>query len=352
MAEITVRAVDSALAMEEIQKRLGDDALIISTTKKDGQIEIVATDEDIAGGKKLKDPLILDTAYRADNFSTVFKKNLENLNVGRKDELNNHYLLDFARKSDSITHELQELKSFVLNNYSANKPAYDTKEKLRFIGFNKTFFQYMPELATNISEEAAVTKIAKQFVNGKCRNFDSSEIYIITGEKNSGKSVFCQKFFKFMEVTYDDRVFIKPIHQNEKKLIHTLSQVKKNNENNRNEVLIIEASNEPSDLGVLVAKIEEKHPNIKISIIETIATGNSFEKLTKNFKSRGLKNEYIAFTKLDLCDISIPEIAAVLENSKKCMFFSGIDKINDGLYFAKVDQIKSHLFNKLNKEVE
>ena len=74
MAEITVRAVDSALAMEEIQKRLGDDALIISTTKKDGQIEIVATDEDISGVKKLKDPLILDTAYRTDNFSTVFKK--------------------------------------------------------------------------------------------------------------------------------------------------------------------------------------------------------------------------------------------------------------------------------------
>ena len=102
----------------------------------------------------------------------------------------------------------------------------------------------------------------------------------------------------------------------------------------------------------MIAKIEEKYLNAKISIIETIATGNSYEKLTKNFNSKGFKNEYIAFTKLDLCDISIPEIAAVLEVSKKCMFFSGIDKINDGLYFAKVDQIKAHLLNKLNKEVE
>ena len=102
----------------------------------------------------------------------------------------------------------------------------------------------------------------------------------------------------------------------------------------------------------MIAKIEEKYPNVKISIIETIATGNSYEKLTKNLKSKGFKNDYIAFTKLDLCDISIPEIAAILENSKKCMFFSGIDKINDGLYFAKVDQIKSHLLNKLNREVE
>ena len=33
MAEITVRAIDSALAMEEIQKRLGDEALIISTKR-------------------------------------------------------------------------------------------------------------------------------------------------------------------------------------------------------------------------------------------------------------------------------------------------------------------------------
>ena len=146
MAEITVRAVDSALAMEEIQKRLGDDALIISTTKKDGQIEIVATDEDISGVKKLKDPLILDTAYRTDNFSTVFKKNLEHLNVGSRDELNNHYLSDFAKKSDSITSELQELKSFVLNNYSANKPAYDTKEKLRFIGFSEEVYKIIPNL--------------------------------------------------------------------------------------------------------------------------------------------------------------------------------------------------------------
>ena len=74
MAEITVRAVDSALAMEEIQKRLGDDALIISTTKKDGQIEIVATDQDIAGVKKLKDPLILDTATELITFQLFSRK--------------------------------------------------------------------------------------------------------------------------------------------------------------------------------------------------------------------------------------------------------------------------------------
>ena len=43
MTEITVRAADSSLAMEEIQKKLGDNAFIISTRKTGGHIEIVAT---------------------------------------------------------------------------------------------------------------------------------------------------------------------------------------------------------------------------------------------------------------------------------------------------------------------
>ena len=63
MTEITVRAADSSLAMEEIQKKLGDDAFIISTRKTGGQIEIVATDEDLSSVKKEK-PILLTDDYR------------------------------------------------------------------------------------------------------------------------------------------------------------------------------------------------------------------------------------------------------------------------------------------------
>ena len=74
MAEITVRAIDSALAMEEVQKRLGDDALIISTQRIDGQIEITATDEEVVKPNKETKPLILGDIYRQDNFSAVLNR--------------------------------------------------------------------------------------------------------------------------------------------------------------------------------------------------------------------------------------------------------------------------------------
>ena len=61
MVEIKVQASDSAAAMEEVEKRLGSDALIVSTTKVDGKIEIIATNDDPAKYQKLSEPLILDS---------------------------------------------------------------------------------------------------------------------------------------------------------------------------------------------------------------------------------------------------------------------------------------------------
>ena len=45
MAKIKVKAPDSATAMEEVIRRLGVDALIVSTKSVDGQIEMIATDD-------------------------------------------------------------------------------------------------------------------------------------------------------------------------------------------------------------------------------------------------------------------------------------------------------------------
>lgn len=49
---ITIRAADSALAMEEVVRQLGPDALILSTSRKDGQFEIVAMVEEFSDAEQ------------------------------------------------------------------------------------------------------------------------------------------------------------------------------------------------------------------------------------------------------------------------------------------------------------
>lgn len=43
MASLTIRAADAALALDEVQRRLGPDAMILSTHRKDGLVEVTAT---------------------------------------------------------------------------------------------------------------------------------------------------------------------------------------------------------------------------------------------------------------------------------------------------------------------
>ena len=54
MTTITVTAADTAQAMDKIVERLGDDALILETVKRNGRIEMIATDS--VEGAEAKDP--------------------------------------------------------------------------------------------------------------------------------------------------------------------------------------------------------------------------------------------------------------------------------------------------------
>ena len=42
----------------------------------------------------------------------------------------------------------------------------------------------------------------------------------------------------------------------------------------------------------------------------------------------------------------------MIELDNKCMFFSGIDKVDDVAYNSKVDQIEAYLLKKLKEEIE
>ena len=66
---------------------------------------------------------------------------------------------------------------------------------------------------------------------------------------------------------------------------------------------------------------------------------------------RQLENEYLALTKLDLCDLSILEIAAFVELNHKCMFFSGVPSSDEGLYFAKVGQTAEHILQTIENRI-
>ena len=353
MAEITVRAIDSALAMEEVQKRLGDDALIISTQRIDGQIEITATDEEVVKPNKETKPLILGDIYRQDNFSAVLNRKVGEVRNSMDLNTPGDLYPEVTNRIEKISEELSELRLLV-ENYDKEPVEFGTLDKLRVIGFRPSALNIFDDLFNETEMGVAVRKLAKAFVNGKCNHFESSDIFIITGAKGSGKSTFADKFISLQKKNNQNKEYIAFSDQNKRKLmaaVKNLNLSKDKNDSSKQQALIIDTSNQEIDLNLILIDLCKANPEAKISVIHTVPVGSSYERLKKEFKINLSEKQYWAFTKLDLYDLSVGEIAAMIELENKCMFFSGMDKVEDGAYYSKVDQIEAYLLKKLKEEI-
>ena len=354
MAEITVRAIDSALAMEEVQKRLGDDALIISTQRIDGQIEITATDEQVEKAEKESKPLILGDIYRQDKFSSVLNRKVGEAEAGQYPKSSDELYSAMTNKIEKISKELSGLKLLIDNYNDSEAVEFGTIDKLRLIGFMPTTINIFNDLSNETEVGVAVRKLAIAFVNGKCRHFDESDIFVITGQKGSGKSTFSKKFVSLQQDINTGTEYLSFSDQDKRKLLTAVKSLNLSHDKDnapKRKALIIDTSNQENDLNLLMIDLSKANPEAKISIIQTVPVGSSYERLKKDYKIKSPEKHYWAFTKLDTCDLSVAEISAMIELDNKCMFFSGMDKVKDGAYYSKVDQIEAYLLKKIKEEI-
>ena len=354
MVEIKVQAADSASAMEEVEKRLGSDALIVSTTKVDGKIEITATNDEPLKYQKNSDPLILGSDYRVSNFSDILAPKVQEAE-GKETESNSIFDNLAVNKSiQSIKAELVKLEKL---SSAAVQPESSTLKRnasdlFQLAGVTKNVCDLLNKNTDEKNVEQFAKTLSKTFVHGKCPNFENSQIFLIIGSPSSGKSVFLKKFMTLMNTNEEisDCVNIKCHDQ---KLIadKICSWASKNavEQNEKRRVAVSELNNSVN-LDKALLEIYKYNPELKISVINACEVGKSYHYLKSNFLARKFDNEYLAITKLDLCDLSLGEISAFVELNHKCMFFSGIETEKDGLFFAQVDKVMSHILQTVGSE--
>ena len=344
MVEITVKAVDSASAMEEIEKRLGADAMIVSTNRIDGQIEIVATNDDPSKYKKTPEPLVLDQNYKIKGFSDLLNSKLSADDKPLKSEGYEQHV-QIAETAENIKAEIDKLVEFSSSSKVVEPNNTSAHEYFKMSGIKGSLLDNSDHLGSNPSIKDVSKILAKSFINGKCDNFESSSIYIITGNAGAGKTLFSKKLQTLFETQIDAKsctVF------EEFKVKKSLTEIKNWFSENKSKIvdkkqvgiIVLSNSENIDDFMLNLSKLDSA---IKTSILNLMPVGNSYEYLIKNMPQRRLENEYLALTKLDLCDLSILEIAAFIELEHKCMFFSGVPSPEEGLYFAKVGQTADHI---------
>ena len=346
MAEIKVKALDSAAAMEEVVKRLGVDALIVSTRKIDGQIEIVATNHD-------PNSAIFDVEVNNKStvsFSDVLKTKMNEPTNSVEIEAEKHR--SGFEVIQNIQNELITLNKLFQEPLSDSSKGDTDYAVLRMAGLSGKISKTIKNFDVNGTVSEISKTVAKRFVKGQSDIFDNSEIYFIAGLEKSGKSVFCEKYKNSLErdapgtkVNYFKNV----TGASDYNKVATWLQKNRDAKHTSSKKCIVEI-NDLTQLETQLYRFQKAYPDINFCLVNIVEVGHSYEFIINNVRSAQLENEFMAITKLDTCDISLQEICALIEMGHRCSFFSGMVNTNEGLYYSRVDQLVSHIVSIAEKQ--
>ena len=401
MPELTIRAADSSLAMDEIERKLGPDALILSTEKRDGLIEIVATNEpdqiasaSIASAEKLKlrlnrednetvegkiksaaekSKLRIEAEELDNDKSTVVKTNFSDALAAEISTINephagNSEQQDITQDPNGLMPSFQKIVNeleFIVKTTSeltAAKPSQLSDEnKLRILGFSSSVVNVLTQ---NEPEKSDINDFAKSFsrgiVNGKSHHFEESDMIIVVGEAGAGVTTLVKKLEKFLPKA-EPKNKLKVLQSDfsegaqailkSKTATNVTSLFRKSSDNSSENVkLLVEFDGQPEALPKHLYKIAEVDPNLKVSVVYALEVGKSYHHVADLMRKFDMPDVYVALTKMDLFEVSTAELSAISDANRKILFFSGLKIIEDGLDFAKVAVMESFLTNLIDNE--
>ena len=390
MPELKFSAADTSLAMEEVQRKLGPDALILSTERRDGLIEIVATNdpekveeagrqasEKIRARKEAK----LDSAVEGGSVSQEFSKIIdvetakyeeviapndmdvspdiiENLTEMKQQVFSKS---DLVPEFNRISAELQLLidSAVTLGTEQGNSPT--TASKVKGLGFSrKTINKLFKEADVSIEMSDFIKKFTRKIVNGKDKVFDASQIILVCGPEQAGKTVLTNKLSQFLPPLTDgqpNRMIFDPLSGDLVSMFDTgvdagiTSLFRKRQDVNLSEDrLIIDYEGSLDVLDAVLFKLKALKEKPTVSVVYALEVGKSYNAVQKLFEMPEIPNFFIALTKMDLLEVSVSELSAIFDLDKKIQFFSGLKTFEDGLDFAKVSVMEDFLTNLVKQE--
>ena len=391
MTQHKVISEDSLSAMDEISKVLGKDAVILKTTKVNGKIEILASNniEDIASSNAKK------IVKQKSNFSHLFSnhnleqkiqnrkvnnildekklnqnEHLENVVQTNIEDLNAKYV-DVKMFSQFTTRIEKLLKNMVVSDidelYRSNNKSL-TIELLKK-GFSKNIISEFQE--QNLNKEDIDVELlfyhylAKKLVLPYKDQIVDSEIIFINGPSGSGKTTLCSKIAshildnKFVANEKDKLSIVNfaPKSSNNSELVNfgrllnlnvsSISSIediiKCVNTKDDNKKLIIDVSQEIINTSGYIQYLEKLTLNKKCSNLIALPAStnkNMIESIIRFYRDTF---PVIGLTKLDEANINAEELSILGELNCKIGIVSGSRSIIGSIAFAKREVLAQYM---------
>ena len=345
MTVLTVKAQDTATAMEEIVEKLGKDSFIIGTKKIGNEILVMATHspkKTIHSKQNLNQKFNKMISKELNQSSALsLANNLNNRIDGKEEKFSKSNFSDKALKE--LRAEFKDLRhqlnGMILTDMAGLSPNLKSTVKINLqkIGFSDyTLLRFKDKIENKNTIEGIenfINELADTLTyDDPIHSLIESKYVFIVGLSGSGKTSFSAKIAATIaqDIKNSNIALGKLGKQNEflndnlksySRLINVpnLNILPENAQKKLESIekkLIIDVSADIVDTLNIVKSVREKVGSNKVLTIVVIPSGSSRHYLKKLLEFYGSIDPIVAFTKLDENNISAEELSVIAE--KKC----------------------------------
>ena len=385
MTIITVTAADTAQAMDKIVERLGDDALILETVKRNGRIEMIATDsvEDSAA----KEPTIVSPNPESGalsglnieigssaGFTDLFDQQMINTVRNRSDAQTStvDHLVGRAIEATDNLDILTELRNIrhMLSGMMITHPegldvtlGHAAPVRLHQAGFSskaiQQLYDYMVGLEGDDAVASFINALAERVVHRDAESVFDSRVVFVIGSSGTGKTTLATKIAAyFKEHGISDRMVLTSaaspgISANEdiKSCARLLNMraaqigigevsIAVQETSNR---MIIDVNATPEDAITNISEVMKQLGSGKVTVVQAIPGGASSTMIGYQCRLYRKLSPMIALTKLDECEAMPAELSALALEGSGVGLLTGTKSIVGGIAIATMPILAQYL---------
>ena len=375
MTTITVTAADTSQAMDKIVERLGEDALILETVKRNGRIEMIATDsvEETeaqtlvapAPSPKTEGLSALNIEIGGGGFTDLFDQQMINTvrERGKASTSTVDHLFGRAMEASDNLDILTEFRSIrkMLNGMMITHPegldvtlGHAAPVRLHQAGFSSKAIQELHDHMVGLDDDDAVNSfinaLADRVIHRDAESVFDSRIVFVIGSSGAGKTTLATKIAAyFKEHGISDRMMLAAaagpsINASEDiksyaRLLNMraaqlgIAEVSTAVEETSNR-MIVDVNATPEDTITAIREVTQRLGSAKVTVVQGIPGGASATMISHQCKLYRKLDPMIALTKLDECEAMPTELSALALEGSGVGLLTGTKSIVGGIAIA------------------
>jgi len=371
MSKLTVKAMDTATAMDEIVNKLGPDAVILSTSKIDGKIVMEA-----ASGTQPTQGRLMNEKQ----FSNILSEKMIDTPGKNKTNPGLEKMLPTAKEFQNLQSQMSQIQKmlsglFITDLDGVNQDlSSNSRVILQQAGFSsqvlndfktaylgKTFRngcdQFLSDISSHLTYYDSESLLSKKFI-------------FITGQSGTGRTTMVGKLTASLKEALPNKSVITAEmitsgQQRSSRLqdfcrllnsqVYTIgvdTSASDFNEIKSNEVMIVDMAMPVSNA---TEKLTEILPSVgpeNVGIILTVPASTSAKMIEITLNDTKLLEPMVALTKLDECEVTTAEFSSFATINAKIGLFSASKSIADAPLFASESVLMQYLKENLDFETK